>query len=182
MIILTLVFIGRKGQGWKRLFTITLFGLYIVAVIWVIFFPISIPLNWPSNLTWQETLQSLRGINLSPLYFLSITHHPFSLRWLLVDFGLNAILTIPFGFGLGFFIKPKWLKLCLLALLTGLTLEGIQLLVKLGLGTFYHTVDINDVILNALGVIIGYCIYLTLKKVFHKPNKTQTNQPVEKQD
>lgn len=182
MVVLTLICLRSKKRGWKSQFGIVLFGLYIVAVIGVIFFPISIPLNWPSNLNWQETLQSLRGINLSPLYFLSITHHPFSLRWLLVDFGLNAILTIPFGFGLGLFGRPKWLKLCFWAILTGLTLEGIQLLVKLGLGTFYHTVDINDVILNALGVIIGYCIFLILKMVFHKPNKTRTIQPVEKQD
>lgn len=144
----------------------------------MIFFPVSIPLNWPFNLSWKETLQSLRETNLSPLYFLSFTQRPFSLRWLLVDFGLNAILTIPFGLGLGLFAKPKWLKLIFWAVLTGLTLEGIQLLVKLGLGTFYHTVDINDVILNAFGVIVGYCFFLMLNKAFNiiqtrlKKNKT----------
>jgi glycopeptide antibiotics resistance protein len=159
-----------------------LFGFYIIAAAGTIFFPISIPLNWPANLSWKETLQSLRSVNLSPLYFLDFTRHPFSLMWLLRDFGLNAILTIPFGVGLGFFHRPKWLKLLFWAVLTGLTLEGIQLLVKLVLGTFYHTVDINDVILNTLGVIIGYCIFLILQRIFHKPNKTRTPQAVKKQD
>jgi len=161
---------------------IALFGFYIIAVIGVIFFPISIPLNWPANLNWKETLHNLGRINLSPLYFLSITHQPFSLRWLLVDFGLNAILTIPFGFGLGYFRRPGWLKLLFWALLTGLALEGIQLLVILAVGTLYHTVDINDVILNALGVIIGYCLFLLVKQILQKPNKIGRAQTVEKQD
>ncbi|MHB8086914.1 MAG: VanZ family protein [Anaerolineaceae bacterium] len=154
----------------------------MLAVIGVIFFPISIPLNWPDNLSWEETLHNLNKTNLSPLYFLSITHRPFSLRWLLVDFGLNAILTIPFGFGLGYFYRPKWLKLIFWAILTGLTFEGIQLFVKLVLGTFYHTVDINDVILNALGVIIGFGIFLIIQRVFRKRKKNETIKPVKKQD
>lgn len=150
----------NRKRGWKPLSRIILFGFYLIAAIGMIFFPISIPLNWPANLTWKETLLTLRSINLSPLYFLNITRHPFSLLWLFVDFGLNIFLTIPLGFGLGHFFKPRFLKLCFWALLTGLTTEGIQLLVKLVLGTYYHTVDINDVILNALGVIIGYCLFL----------------------
>lgn len=94
------------------------------------------------------------------------------------DFGLNAILTIPFGVGLGIFRKPRLLKLCFWALLTGLTLEGIQLLVKLVLGTFYHTVDINDVILNAFGVIVGYCIFfIDQKPIKLKPTKPGKNEP-----
>ncbi len=145
-----------------------MFGLYIIAVVGVIFFPISIPSNWPANLSLTETLNNLNRTNLSPLYFLSITHHPFSLKWLLVDFGLNAILTIPFGFGLGYFLKPKWFKLLLWALLTGLTLEGTQLAVILVIGTLYHTVDINDVILNGTGVILGYGIYLFFSLAIRK--------------
>jgi glycopeptide antibiotics resistance protein len=166
----------NRKRGWKALSGIILFGLYIIAVVGVIFFPISIPLNWPNNLSWEETLRNLYRTNLSPLYFLSITRHPFSLKWLLVDFGLNAILTIPFGFGLGTLHRPKWLKLCLWAVLIGLTLEGIQLIVKLGLGTFYHTVDINDVILNALGVILGYGIFRIIQSIGYKLKKSKTSQ------
>ncbi len=159
-----------------------MFGFYIIAVVGVIFFPISIPLNWPANLSWKETLYNLNRTNLSPLYFLSITHHPFSLKWLLVDFGLNAILTIPFGYGLGYFFRPRWFKLLLWALLTGLALEGIQLVVILIIGTLYHTVDINDVILNGLGVILGYCVFLALHKILHKFKKNRLALKAVKQD
>jgi len=163
LIVLTLVCLRNKKQGSKKLAAGILFGLYIIAVVAVIFFPIPIPLNWPANLTWNGALNDLTRTNLSPLYFLSFTNHPFSLKWLLVDFGLNALLTIPFGFGLGFFFRPKWWKLFLWALLTGFTLEGIQLLVDLTTGILYHTVDINDVILNSLGVMIGYGLFLILQ-------------------
>ena len=176
---MTLTCLRNPKRGWKTFFWFILFGLYITAVIAVLFFPISIPLNWPANLNWNETLHTLKSVNLSPLYFLDFTSHPLSLRWILRDFGLNLILTIPFGVGLAKFRKPKLIKMCFWALLTGLTLEGIQLLVKLVLGTFYHTVDINDVILNALGVIVGYCIFLIDQKPIKiKPTKPKKNEPV----
>lgn len=148
----------------------------------MIFFPISIPLNWPSNLTWDNALSTLRNINLSPLYFLNFSSRPFTLFWLLVDFGLNLLVTIPFGYGISVFYKPRFFRLCFWALLTGLILEGIQLLVKLVLQTYYHTVDINDVILNALGVILGYCFFVIAHSAFRKIKRNETTYKVEKQD
>ncbi|MRS05258.1 VanZ family protein, partial [bacterium] len=133
-------------------------------------------------LSMVETLHNLERTNLSPLYFLSITHHPFSLKWLLIDFGLNAILTIPFGIGLGYFLRPKWYKLVLWALLTGLTLEGIQLIVILLIGTLYHTVDINDVILNATGVLLGYGLFLISNNMIRKFKKSTQALDNGKQD
>ncbi len=161
---------------------IILFGFYIIAVIGVIFFPVAIPFNWPNNLSWQETLYNLTRANLSPLYFLDFTNHPLRMPWLIRDFGLNAILTIPFGFGYGYYRRPGWLKLVFSALLTGLTLEGVQQIIILVTGTLYRTVDINDVILNALGVIIGFAIFLIIKSAFHKLKKNKSYQTVEKQD
>jgi glycopeptide antibiotics resistance protein len=160
-----------------------LFGFYIIEAINLLFFPISIPDNWPANLTQNETLRALQNVNLSPFYFLSFSNRSFSLRWVFVDFGLNALLTIPFGFGVSYFHRPGFLKLCLWAICTGITTEGIQLLVKLGFGTYYHVVDINDAILNALGVLIGYFLFLLFKRIFQKKRKpkeyTKTMQSVD---
>ena len=139
----------------------------------VLFFPISIPENWPANLSWADTLHTLEAVNLFPFYFLSFSDRPFSLRWVMVDFGLNFLLTIPFGIGLGYLKKPRFLKMCLWALLVGLSLDGIQLVVKLATGTFYHAVDINDVILNSLGVLFGYFLYWICLKLTVKMRKSQ---------
>lgn len=125
------------------------------------------------NITWKETLRTLNDINLNPIYFLSFTDRPFSLRWVFVDFGLNLLLTIPFGFGIGFFRKPGFLRMLLWAVGTGLTLEGLQLLLKLAFAN-YHVVDINDVILNASGVLIGFGIHALGKRLF-KAKKLQSS-------
>ena len=46
--------------------------------------------------------------------------------------------------------------------------EGIELGVKLITGTFYHTVDINDVIMNTLGVLTGYLFLSVVRWIIHK--------------
>lgn len=152
---------------------VILFGFYILTVVNALYFPIYIWEGWPANLTWSDTLRTLRDVNLSPFYFLAFSNRPFSMRWVIVDFGLNLLLTIPFGFGIGYFRKPRFLKLCLWAIGTGLTLEGVQLLFKLGFNN-YHVVDINDVILNGLGVFIGFILFKIAKRVFTKRPKLQS--------
>jgi glycopeptide antibiotics resistance protein len=145
---------------------IVLFGIYILEVINVMYFPISLSDTWPADLTQETVLYTLKNVNLSPLYFLSFIYRPFSMKWLFVDFVLNILLTIPFGIGLGYFRRPRFLKMCLWAVSTGFTLEGIQLLLKLIINN-YHVIDINDVIMNAFGVVLGYCIFL----LFSRPGK-----------
>jgi len=41
----------------------------------------------------------------------------------------------------------------------GLVIETAQFLVSLGIGGRYRGVDINDVLLNAAGVLIGYGLF-----------------------
>ena len=90
---------------------------------------------------------------------------------------MNFLLTIPFGIGLGYLKKPRFMKACLWAFLVGLSLDGIQLVVKLATGTFYHAVDINDVILNTLGVLFGYFLYWICSKLMAKRGKK--SNPIE---
>ena len=140
------------------------FGLYIVEVVNLLFFPFYIPANWPDTINKREILRTLSDVNLSPFYFFTFSDKPFSLRWLIVDFGLYLLLTIPFGFGICYFKKPGFFKLCLWALGAGMSLETMQLLLKLSFNN-YHVVDINDVILNTLGVFIGALIFLGIRSV-----------------
>ncbi len=151
------VFLNRN-KGVRYLINMVLFGLYLFEVINVLFFPFYVQSNWPDNITKNEVLRTLGDVNLSPLYFLSFSDRPFSLQWVLVDFGLNLLLTIPFGFGISYFKKPNFFRLCLWAVGAGLSLETLQLVLKLIFNN-YHVVDINDVILNTMGVFIGALLY-----------------------
>ncbi len=75
------------------------------------------------------------------------------------------LLTVPFGFGICFLTSLRGKRLFTLALLTGLALEGVQLFIGLAAGYYYHSVDINDVLLNALGVLVGSGLFRMANKV-----------------
>ncbi len=66
----------------------------------------------------------------------------------------NILLLVPFGFIFPF-IKAKmtWKECLLYALLICFSIEGLQVFLKVGI------FDIDDVILNVLGVIIGFAYY-----------------------
>lgn len=169
--ILSLICFLNRKRGVRHLISLIVFGLYLFEVINMLFFPFYIQDNWPANITSKEVLRTLNDVNLSPLYFLSFSDRPFSMQWVIVDFGLNLLLTIPFGFGIGFFNKPEFLKLCLWAFGAGLSLETLQLLLKIGFNN-YHVVDINDVILNTLGVFVGYLLFVFTRWVVGRKPKT----------
>lgn len=69
---------------------------------------------------------------------------------------MNIALTIPFGFGVNFVanIRPRSFRW--LAPSVGFGIELTQLAISLALGYTYRYIDINDVIMNTLGVLIGY--------------------------
>lgn len=71
----------------------------------------------------------------------------------------NIVLLVPIGFLASLvYEKFTWKKSIVLAVVSGLTLEILQVILKVGI------FDIDDVILNALGVMIGYWIFIFLVK------------------
>jgi glycopeptide antibiotics resistance protein len=71
----------------------------------------------------------------------------------------NILLTIPFGFGVSFIIRIKPKNIFWLALTFGLALELIQFIISIVVQSPFRIVDINDVMLNAMGVLVGYGIF-----------------------
>lgn len=71
----------------------------------------------------------------------------------------NIALLVPLGFFVPFvYRKITWKKSLALAVASGFVIEGLQVVLHVGI------FDIDDVILNALGVMIGYCVYIILAK------------------
>ncbi|MEH7350773.1 VanZ family protein [Gottfriedia acidiceleris] len=105
------------------------------------------------------------SINLVPLINLTMEDFETSL--------LNVLMTIPFGFGLPFITKSTFKKIALAGLLIGLIIESLQGIIGLLNGYTFRVVDINDVLFNFTGTIIGYSIFklfsylfkLTIKKL-----------------
>jgi glycopeptide antibiotics resistance protein len=77
----------------------------------------------------------------------------------------NIFLLIPVGFLLPFvFSKMNWKKSIIPAICFGFLIEGMQVLLKVGI------FDIDDVILNALGVMAGYwCFHVYKTKLKAMP-------------
>ena len=86
----------------------------------------------------------------------------------------NILMTIPLGIMLPFLINDKEKKVYMAAaLIIPVSIELSQLVMGFVTQTMYRTVDIDDVMLNFLGIIIGYRIYnrvlpQSLKNYFHE--------------
>ncbi|MDO5568869.1 MAG: VanZ family protein [bacterium] len=74
----------------------------------------------------------------------------------------NVILFIPYGFFTAYFLKCKrlWYPF-FLTLLVSTMIEAVQLYIG-------RVFDIDDIILNILGGLVGYFLYRLLDKIKHK--------------
>ena len=146
-IALVALWVQRKSLSY--LFFCAIFGIYLIGVASVIIFPIA-------TLSAEYAEAFRPRLNLIPFYFDGCDEMPrFCLRGIIE----NILLTIPFGFGISFIVRLKSKDFLWLALLVGIVFETIQLIISLVIRSPFRAVDINDVILNALGVWFGYSIF-----------------------
>lgn len=85
--------------------------------------------------------------------------------WIIAGINLvgNVGLLVPIGFIAPFiFRNMTWKQSLILAVVSGLAIEGMQVLFQVGI------FDIDDVILNALGVIIGYWVCKVLLQLIRR--------------
>jgi glycopeptide antibiotics resistance protein len=78
----------------------------------------------------------------------------------------NIVVLVPFGFLFAaLYQKIKWSRVLLVGLFVGAILELLQVIFRSGIP------DIDDIILNSFGVVIGYLIFIFLYEVFKKNHK-----------
>ncbi len=149
-----------RQHGWLYWLTFALFYFYLLALIGLTLFPIPILDGLESR---QTTAHILSRINLIPFNFGKLFElHPNVVRHELAG---NILLTIPFGLLLPFLVRVTGRAALWLALAVGLGIETAQLLVSLAIGAVYRAVDINDVLLNAVGVLLGYGLYKVITRL-----------------
>lgn len=153
-VILLLILIILKYKYQRNtiyLLFFTIFYIYLVNVLKYTIFPI--PLDPFMAKVMSEGRNFTDGINLLPFNFPSIEY------FLHKQVPLNVILSIPFGFGISYILKMSKKKLVVSSILFGLIIELAQLVISLFLSFTYRYIDINDVILNGLGIYIGYFLF-----------------------
>lgn len=79
------------------------------------------------------------------------------------NIGGNLVSFIPLGFFVPVFCRrPPMLKQVLIfAFLLSLALEVMQALLRAGV------FDIDDIILNVLGAVVGYGVFVSIESIFH---------------
>jgi glycopeptide antibiotics resistance protein len=144
--------------------------MYMLMVAGMTLFPIPLDIG-----VRTPVLGILRRLNLRPLYFGGL----FSLHThvILQQIIGNILLTIPFGFGINFLARIKAGRYPWVAVGVGAAIEFAQLLVCLIIGAAYRGIDINDVLLNAIGVLTGYVLFRTFGLLYlafvQQPGKRQ---------
>ncbi len=144
-----------RRRGWRLLLPFAAFWVYCIALVNAVLFPLVLPgaeERAPSLWAQMEQLR-LHGLNLIPLYFSNCWNLP---RPCAIGILANLLMTVPFGMLYPLLRPLPARRVALLALVVGLGAELAQLLTMLLLGVNYRSVDINDTLLNALGVMAGY--------------------------
>lgn len=155
-----LIYSYKNNLNHFRIMIISVFILYMTAVISITFFP----LTYDPSLKQASDVLSQRLI-LKP-FQTTISYVCLSNPFVIfVQLGGNIIMTIPFGIMLPMIAKNKKIYFYLLLILAlPLFIETSQLVLGIILQTFYRTADIDDVIYNFLGGMIGLSIYKLLPK------------------
>lgn len=154
-----LVMLWRKKHSPSYLFCFAVFGAYILFALDKAFFPIVIDETMAQANTFEGFL---RAVNLIPFNF----NFAFIPHMVWLQIVMNCLLTVPFGFGLNFVAPVRAKDFLWLSLAVGLGIETIQLIIGLLLGYPYRIIDVNDAILNALGVLMGYGIFRVFVRLY----------------
>lgn len=138
----------KKNKGKIYLFFFSIFFVYLLYVTKYTIFPIFFYDDQPPQPVSDY-------VNLIP----------FKLDLLSEQVLLNILLSIPFGFGIPFLTKiNRMKKLLTFSVLFGTIIEMIQFLLIISPAFTYRIVDVNDILLNMIGVLIGF----TLFKIFSR--------------
>ena len=145
----------KQMRTWKLLGNITL-TIYIGIMVYFLFL---------ADMFHRGEIASSYRYNLVP--FREISRMPLLLKYLgfwpaFINVFGNVIVFIPLGFFLPFLVRKlrKWYATALLCFELTFLVEIIQLITKVGV------FDVDDMILNLLGGIIGYVIFCLIFRVY----------------
>jgi len=146
----------KKKKSLVYLIFFTIFYVYIVKVLDFTQFPI----YFTADLRAMYGQTVWKDMNFIPLVTLTAGALKTSL--------LNVLLTLPFGFGLPFISNFKLKKTIVAGIILGITIEILQFLIALMAQFTFRVIDINDVIFNTLGVLIGYLVFIGFIRLYRK--------------
>ena len=152
------VCIVRRSVDWRHEALLLLMYVNLAVIIRFTFFPFSLVDGHIQSLVFEPAAIFPPRVNLIPLDHLFWFE---TTKDLLTNIIGNIVLFIPTGIILPIIWKglDRWWKAIPAGMLISLIIELMQLLFA------SRATDIDDLILNSLGVIIGYIIYAVVRVV-----------------
>lgn len=156
-LLLVLVGVGLVALAATRRLTaghwlaVAIFAIYLVGLAHFALLPLTFDPRAPDEV---GPIDLGRLIELRPFFLSGVEAMPMS------QAVLNILLTVPFGFGLPFLRRLRARDVLAIGVLFCIGIEMAQLLADalyLALPTW--SIDINDVLLNSLGVALGYAAF-----------------------
>ena len=118
-----------------------LFIIYVMCLFYVVTF---------QNISWSTS-------NFIP--FKEILRYEFGSRLFLLNVVGNMLMFIPYGFFIGYILRnKKIITAIILGIITSTTIETTQL--QIG-----RVFDIDDIILNVIGVVLGFLLFRFLDNI-----------------
>lgn len=152
-LIYILVIQWKHKRNFPYLVFLAIFCVYLLYAMDKVFFPMDISGSYADEMRQHTPI--LARVNIVPFQF-----GKYGLTQARLISGLNNILlTVPFGFGLNFISRIRLKDILKVSIILGLGVELTQLFISLLLRYPYRVVDINDSILNAMGVLLGYGLF-----------------------
>ncbi|WP_268293042.1 VanZ family protein [Bacillus inaquosorum] len=143
--------------------------VYFFNLISVTLFPMPIDADLIKDMKYDSYIPFVSGNNFIPFYFIVDVYHEGLQYYVIRSIGGNLILLLPVG--LLFPLLFKKLNNVKRILLTGffisLFIELAQLSISVYIRSVYRSFDVDDLILNTLGTVIGYWLFFILS-MFYK--------------
>ena len=143
-----------------RILSITLLAIYALVLIQVMIFK-DVPLIRLGSMAINFGGTQTGPANLIPFKTMRVYWHV-GIGSMIGAINLlgNIILLVPIGFLIPVAFRfITWKRKVLVGILIGFAIEGTQVIMRIGI------FDIDDVILNALGVVVGYAAFRSVTKL-----------------
>lgn len=139
-----------------------LFVLYAAVLLWLLF---DRSFDWVDGLSYRQQLA--RNISLIPFhtiknYWTVVCRREYTRLFFhcVINLAGNVVLFIP----IGYFLPRLWIKMRRFFPFLFTCILSVCLVETLQLFTLLGSMDIDDLILNLTGMILGYLLFMILKK------------------
>lgn len=145
----------QNGHSTKRTIISLLFAWYLCAVAAMTVVPIraSRTQNLPHHFNFVPVIKSYQR-----LWYVQKVNDQQGIRNFRNNFVGNILMFVPMGIFLSLLYRHKFWKVFLISAMASCIIEFIQFL-NMHWG-YYRFVDVDDVILNTLGGVVGYAIII----------------------